>query len=461
MTGVFLFLAVTGLAGAYWFLLQLLRQHGKVLSRLDAIEKHLYTQVVSDGSPGSGAGGLPAGTILPDFELPALYGGLAALSQWRGRKILLIFFNPSCGFCRDLLPDLASLPVPENSNDPLPVIISTGDERENRRIFDRYGIAHPVLLQKRTEVASLCLVTATPAAYVVDEKGATAGPLSVGVNALLASVGRVAPTPTFRRKGNGKTLTLRGARENNLKSVDVIFPLATIVAITGAPFSGKSTLLNEVLYKALRKQLVDPRTVPGRYHSIDGVEHVHRVVNFDQSPIGAGGRFNPATGFFSGETGVRNGIEALADLGLGHLTPGQSAARLSGSEAQRVRIAAELTRLQPAGHTVYILDEPTTGLHRANIQRLLDALNRLVDAGHTVVLVEHYADVIRKADYVIDFGFEAGEQGGKVVATGTPEEVAAHKDSYTGRFFHANVATPLSDRLDGGLLPEAHQNAAP
>ncbi len=301
-----------------------------------------------------------------------------------------------------------------------------------------------------------------------------------------------------RHAGGRATATrssVRGARENNLKNVDVAFPLGVLVAITGASGSGKSTLVNEILYKALWKRLVDTRTLPGEHDGVDGVEHVHKVVNIDQSPIGRNSRSNPATyiGFYDtirdlftraplsvrarlqggavqlqrqgrplrgvpgrrrdhhaallharrrgdvrrvqgravqrrdarghaarqddrrraehvgrGGGGVLRGasppsrkkIEVLADLGLGYLTLGQSATTLSGGEAQRIKIATELSKLQRSKHTVYILDEPTTGLHLADVQRLLDALNRLVDAGHTVLLIEHHLDVIKTADHV-------------------------------------------------------------
>jgi excinuclease ABC subunit A len=340
-------------------------------------------------------------------------------------------------------------------------------------------------------------------------------------------------TPTRRRRSNGKALTVRGARENNLKSIDVTFPLGLLVAITGASGSGKSTLVNEILYKALWKRLVDTRTLPGEHDGVDGVEQVHKVVNIDQSPIGRNSRSNPATyvgfydtirnlfarapasaergykagrfsfnvkggrceecqgegvittqlyfmpdvevtcgackgarfngetlevtlrgktiddvltlsveegvTFFAGEPAVGKKIEVLNDLGLGYLTLGQSATTLSGGEAQRVKIATELSKLQRAKHTVYILDEPTTGLHLADVERLLESLNRLVDAGHTVLLIEHHLDVIKTADWVIDLGPEGGHAGGEVTATGTPEEIAACKASHTGRFLKAHL----------------------
>jgi len=340
--------------------------------------------------------------------------------------------------------------------------------------------------------------------------------------------------PPARRKGNGKALVVRGARENNLKGIDVSIPLGLLVAITGASGSGKSTLVNEVLYKALWKALVDTRTLPGAHDRVDGIEHVHRVVDIDQSPIGRNSRSNPATyvgfydgirdlftraplsverdykpgrfsfnvkggrceecqgegvittqlyfmpdvevtcgackgarfnaetlevtlrgktiddvlnmsveegvPFFAGEPAIGRRIQVLADLGLGYLTLGQSATTLSGGEAQRIKIASELSTLQRSKHTVYILDEPTTGLHLADIERLLESLNRIVDAGHTVILIEHHPDVVKTADHVIDLGPEGGHAGGQVVVTGTPEDVAACRASHTGRFLAPYLA---------------------
>jgi excinuclease ABC subunit A len=340
-------------------------------------------------------------------------------------------------------------------------------------------------------------------------------------------------TPARRRKGNGKVLTVRGARENNLQSLNVEFPLGVLIAITGASGSGKSTLINDILYKALWKRLVDTRTLPGDHDGVDGMEHVHKVVSIDQTAIGRNSRSNPATyigfydtirdlftaaplsvergykagrfsfnvkggrceecqgegtittqlyfmpdvevtcgackgarfnaetldvtvrgktiddvlnmpveegaAFFAGEPAIGKKIEVLNDLGLGYLTLGQSATTLSGGEAQRIKIAAELSKLQRSKHTVYILDEPTTGLHLADVQRLLESLNRLADAGHTVILIEHHLDVIKTADHVIDLGPEGGHAGGQVVATGTPEQIAACKLSHTGRFLKAHL----------------------
>ncbi len=341
-------------------------------------------------------------------------------------------------------------------------------------------------------------------------------------------------TPTARRKGMGRALVVRGARENNLKSIDVTIPLGRLVAITGASGSGKSTLVTDILYKVLWKHLVDTRTLPGAHDAVDGVELVRKVVNIDQSPIGRNSRSNPATyvgfydtirdlftqaplaierdykpgrfsfnvkggrceecqgegvittqlyfmpdvevtcgackgarfngetlevtlrgktiddvlnmsveegvTFFSSEPSISKKIQVLADLGLGYLTLGQSATTLSGGEAQRIKIATELSTLQRSKHTVYILDEPTTGLHLADVERLLESLNRLVDAGHTVLLIEHHMDVIKTADYVIDLGPDGGHAGGEVVVAGTPEEIAACKASHTGRFLKPHLA---------------------
>ena len=340
-------------------------------------------------------------------------------------------------------------------------------------------------------------------------------------------------TPTARRSGNGRAVVVRGARENNLKSIDVRFPLGTLIAITGASGSGKSTLVNDILYKALWKHLVDTRTLPGDHDSVEGVEQVHKVVSIDQSPIGRNRRSNPATyigfydtirdlfaaaplsidrgyqpgrfsfnvkggrceecqgegaittqlyfmpdvevtcgackgarfnsetlevtlrgktiddilnlsveegvEFFVNEPNIQRKIQVLAELGLGYVTLGQSATTLSGGEAQRVKIATELSTLQRSKHTIYILDEPTTGLHLADVERLLGSLNRLVNAGHTVLLIEHHLDVIKTADHVIDLGPEGGHAGGEVVATGTPEAIAACRKSHTGRFLKSHL----------------------
>ena len=339
--------------------------------------------------------------------------------------------------------------------------------------------------------------------------------------------------PAARRKPNGKTLTVRGARANNLKNVDVDIPLGQFVCISGASGSGKSTLVNEIVYKQLWKELVDSRSLAGDHDALEGVAHVSRVVNIDQTPIGRNSRSNPSTyvGFYdqirnlfaktplAGQRGYKPGrfsfnvkggrceecqgegviatklyfmpdvevvcgackgqrfnaetlevshkgkniadvlgmsieegvalfadlpaigrkVAVLNDLGLGYLTLGQSATTLSGGEAQRIKLASELAKLQRARHMVYILDEPTTGLHLADISRLLDCLHRLVDAGHTVLVIEHHMDVVKTADHVIDLGPEGGRGGGEVVAAGTPEEIAASERSHTGRYLRPHL----------------------
>jgi excinuclease ABC subunit A len=334
------------------------------------------------------------------------------------------------------------------------------------------------------------------------------------------------PVPTNRRKGNGKTLAVLGARHNNLKNIDVDLPLGTFIAITGVSGSGKSSLVNDVLYAALARRLHHVQTTPGGYDDIRGIEHIDKVINVDQSPIGITPTSNPATytGVFDiirelfsklpeskvrGYTANRfsfnrpggrcevcegNGqrcvemhflpdvwvtceecggarynretlevrykgksiadvlnmrvrealehfanvpklkrmLETLADVGLDYVQLGQPAHTLSGGEAQRVKLAAELGRPY-TGQTLYVLDEPTTGLHFDDLRKLLAVLHRLVDLGNTVVCIEHNLDVIKTADRIIDLGPEGGDAGGEIVAEGTPERVAANKRSATGR----------------------------
>ncbi len=334
--------------------------------------------------------------------------------------------------------------------------------------------------------------------------------------------------PAERRKPErGKALTVRGAREHNLAGVDVRFPLSTFITVTGVSGSGKSTLVNDILRRALSRELNDARDVPGRHRRIDGIDLVDKIVGIDQSPIGRTPRSNPATytglfdhirklfaatqeaklrgyqpgrfsfnvkggrceacsgdgtitidmqflpdihvpcevckgarynretlevrykgkhigevldtsveealGFFSSIPAITRHLETLVDVGLGYVRLGQPATTLSGGEAQRVKLASEL-RKRATGQTVYILDEPTTGLHFEDVRRLLDVLHRLVDKGNTVIVIEHDLDVVKTADWVIDLGPEGGSSGGRIVATGPPEEVAEVGESYTGKF---------------------------
>ena len=340
-------------------------------------------------------------------------------------------------------------------------------------------------------------------------------------------------TPSERRRPNGQNLIVRGAAENNLKNIDVTIPLGMFVCVSGASGSGKSTLINEILYKELWKRLVDTRSLSGAHDDLEGVEHITRVINIDQSPIGRNSRSNPTTyigvydeirklfanqpvskergykpgrfsfnvkggrceecqgegtiatklyfmpdvevtcnvckgqrfnsdtldvtyrdkniadvldmsiedgvSFFVDEDRIVRKIKVLHDLGLGYLTLGQSATTLSGGEAQRVKLAGELAKLQNRGHILYILDEPTTGLHLADISNLLSCLHQLVDAGHSVLCIEHHLDVIKTADHVIDLGPEGGRGGGEVIAEGTPEAITKVSKSYTGQFLQAHL----------------------
>ena len=338
---------------------------------------------------------------------------------------------------------------------------------------------------------------------------------------------RKIPVPEQRRKGNGKYLKVLGAAENNLRHIDVSFPLGTFTAVTGVSGSGKSSLVNEILYNRLACDLNRAKTRPGRHDGLEGEEFLDKVINIDQSPIGRTPRSNPATytGLFNDirdlfastqdaksrgygpgrfSFNVRGGrceacqgdgllkiemhflpdiyvpcevckgkrynretlevrykgkniyevlemtveealpffenlpriygrLKTLMDVGLSYIKLGQPSTELSGGEAQRVKLATELSK-RSTGQTIYILDEPTTGLHSYDVHRLIEVLQRLVEAGNTVVVIEHNLDVIKTADHVIDLGPEGGDGGGTIVCTGTPEEVAACERSYTGRY---------------------------
>ena len=338
------------------------------------------------------------------------------------------------------------------------------------------------------------------------------------------------PVPSRRRTGNGNALRVEGAKENNLKDVDVTIPLGTMTCVTGVSGSGKSSLVNEVLNKTLLGKLNHARTRPGECRCVTGLEHLDKVIDIDQSPIGRTPRSNPATytglfndirdlfastndakirgygpgrfsfnvkggrceacsgdglvkiemhfladvyvpcevckgarynretlevqykgknisqvlnmtaeeavDFFENLPKIRRKAQTLVEVGLGYVKLGQSSTTLSGGEAQRVKLATELARVS-TGRTIYILDEPTTGLHAADVHKLIEVLQALVDAGNTVLVIEHNLDVIKTADHIIDLGPEGGDGGGYVVATGTPEAVAAVEESFTGQYLKA------------------------
>ena len=347
------------------------------------------------------------------------------------------------------------------------------------------------------------------------------------ITGLYLSGKKIIPFSSKRRKGNGKKILLTGAQEHNLKSINVELPLGKFIVITGVSGSGKSTLINDILYPELSRRVNRSYAFGGKHKSISGVEHIDKVINIDQSPIGRTPRSNPATytgvftpirelftklpdskvrgykpgrfsfnvpggrceacegdgvkkiemhflpdvyitceechgkrfndetleikyhhktiadvlsmtveealSFFENIPAVKNRLQTLFDVGLGYIRLGQSATTLSGGEAQRIKLASELSK-RSTGKTIYLLDEPTTGLHFEDIKQLLVVLNRFVDSGNTVIVIEHNLDVIKTADHIIDLGPEGGDKGGEIVAQGTPEEVAKEKKSYTGQF---------------------------
>jgi excinuclease ABC subunit A len=353
---------------------------------------------------------------------------------------------------------------------------------------------------------------------------------------------RAIPVPAQRRPTGDKWLTVRGARQNNLKNIDVRFPLGCFVAITGVSGSGKSTLVNDILFRSLMQKVYRSRTPPGLHTGIDGVQDIDKVIDIDQSPIGRTPRSNPATytgvfdhirklfaatheakvrgylpgrfsfnvsggrceacagdgtikiemhflpdvyvpcevckgarynrdtlditfkdrniadvldmsceealEFFANQPAIARHMQTLVDVGLGYVRLGQPATTLSGGEAQRVKLSSELAK-RSTGHTIYILDEPTTGLHFEDIRKLLTVLSRLVDQGNTVLVIEHNLDVIKTADHIVDLGPEGGSGGGTVVATGTPEDVAAQPASWTGQFL-APLLAATGERVAPG-----------
>jgi excinuclease ABC subunit A len=366
---------------------------------------------------------------------------------------------------------------------------------------------------------------------------------------------RSIPVPTRRRTPSGEVITVRGAREHNLRDIDVEIPLGCFVAVTGVSGSGKSTLIRDILLPAMMQRIYKSKEAPGKHRTVEGIDAIDKVIDMDQSPIGRTPRSNPATytgvfdgirklfaatpeakvrgyqpgrfsfnvqggrceacsgdgtikiemhflpdvyvpcevckgarynrdtleitfkgrniaevldmpisealDFFSNQPAIARHMQTLVDVGLGYVRLGQSAPTLSGGEAQRVKLASELAK-RSTGHTMYLLDEPTTGLHFEDVNRLLTVLSRLVDQGNTVLVIEHNLDVIKTADWLIDLGPEGGTGGGGIVSQGTPENVAACAESHTGRFLAPMLGVqPASKSRGKGTAPRTKASTAP
>jgi len=393
------------------------------------------------------------------------------------------------------------------------------------------------------ELGGKIVSSGTPAQVMKDPNSTTGGYLS----------GRMEiEVPRKRRQPGKQKLVIEGAKENNLKDVTAEIPLATFVAVTGVSGAGKSTLINEILFPVLQRHLYESRTVPGKHKAVKGIEHLDKVIDIDQRPIGRTPRSNPSTytkvfdlirnvfamtpeartyGYTNGrfsfnvkggrceacegdgvklvemhfladvyvpcevcqgkrfneatlrvrykgkniaevlEMSVREAmlhfsvhkdimriLQTLDDVGLGYIRLGQSSPTLSGGEAQRIKLSRELCKVA-TGRTLYILDEPTTGLHFEDIRKLLVVLNRLVDAGNSVLVIEHNLDVIKSADWVIDLGPEGGAGGGRILAVGTPEQVAEEKESHTGRYLAHVLKKARKQRVGQRVEPTARQEA--
>jgi excinuclease ABC subunit A len=434
-------------------------------------------------------------------------------------------------------------------------------QRDNRRLIDTLlrlrDLGNTILVVEHDEEtirSADWIVDIGPGAGAQGGRVVASGPLEAvlaepeSITGQYLSGKRQIPKPDQRRPGSGDALVIRGAREHNLKGIDVRIPLGMFVCVTGVSGSGKSTLIDDILHRALAQHLHGARLRPGAHDRIEGLRLIDKVINIDQSPIGRTPRSNPATytktfdlirelfaltpdarvrgfrqgrfsfnvrggrcnacegdgivriemhflpdvyvpcdvckgkrynretlevkykgksiadvldmtvdealEFFSAVPRIRRKLRTLADVGLGYIRLGQSATTLSGGEAQRVKLSTELSR-RDTGRTVYILDEPTVGLHFADVHRLLEVLHRLVDAGNTVIVIEHNLDVIKTADWIIDLGPEGGEFGGEVIGEGTPEQVAGVAASYTGQFLRRLLRRAAGARQDGQRRSEA------